>query len=98
VFHAQTKTEAWAHMETSLPLTGWILHPVLLDAAFQVALSLMDSGEERPTLPTSVARIHVVRSGPIGNSLRAHVVLKGALCVDITLADADGVVVELKGN
>lgn len=58
----------------------------------------MQSPEDRPILPTTVERIQVVRSGPIGSSLRTHVVLRSALCADIVLADSAGIVAEVKGT
>ena len=76
----------------------YLLHPVLLDAAIQVALALLPADEEHSTfLPAGLERIEVIRSAePVVRSRARKRVEIGAvenpnlLIVDISLFDASG--------
>jgi len=78
---------------------GWSQHalcsdPGLLDGALQLALLWTEHRIERASLPTSVAAVHLYRTGAVAGEL--HAVLRGRevspqrVVCDVHLATADG--------
>ncbi|MEZ4630387.1 MAG: SDR family NAD(P)-dependent oxidoreductase [Deinococcales bacterium] len=95
VAKAQTSPEALAHIklnEQMPPLKDFILHPALLDACLQAAVSIAPSDLEGVFLPVALKHLRAYK--PLNDSIWAHIKLSKAnlaqLEFDIQVCDDDG--------
>jgi NADPH:quinone reductase-like Zn-dependent oxidoreductase/acyl carrier protein len=83
---------ATIELDEAVDLSAYILHPALLDAAFQALLgSVLNETNDGPVVPVGIGRIRVVR--PAGGHVVCHAVRRRGpegLHADIVLADPDG--------